>query len=99
MKNGNTAIFDDYGYFQGTIPAEAVHDMTQPGPVDDAVEYWRDRLNFEVPRELAIHYLREFGAWDHDDLTAMDDTDLARIVLWIAAGDIRENGEWFGLIH
>lgn len=81
------------------LPAEAVHDMTQPGPVDDAVEYWRERLNFKVPRQQAISYLAEFGAWDQDELTAKDDAELSEIVLWIAAGDTRENGEWFGLIH
>ena len=93
--NGN--LFDSYGWFTGTLPADCVVDCSQPGPVDEAVEYWRGKLSFDVPRPLAVRYLKEFGAWD--DLETAEPESLARRCLWIACGDIRENGEWFGLIH
>jgi hypothetical protein len=94
-----TKDFDKYGYFHGTIPQEAVDDCTGPGPADESVEYWQKKLNFNVPRDLAIRYLREFGAWEQGALKDMSDLDLAQKVLWIACGDLKEQGEWFGLVH
>lgn len=84
------ALFDQYGHFTGGIPADCVAQCTAPGDVSAAVEYWCNQLQFEVPRELAIDYLSEFGAWpiapDECDtgLREMSDDDLARKVLWIA---------------
>ena len=45
----------------------------------------------------AIRYLREYGAWEN--LETDTDRELAERVLWLACCDIREQGEWFGLIH
>ena len=99
-------LFDNYGHFLGKIPEECWRDCSAPGQAaDESVEYWRKRLNFVVPREKAIKYLREFGAWpvisdEYDKgLADMSDDELADKVLWLACGDIRENGQWFGLIH
>jgi len=94
----NANLFDAHGWFTGNLPAECVADCTTPGQdAGPSVDYWRKRLDFQVPRELAVKYLRDFGAWD--SLETDSDDNLARRVLWIACGDIRENGEWFGLIH
>ena len=94
----NENLFSEYGEFLGTLPAECVDDCSMPGcDASDPVAYWRKRLDFQVPRELAVRYLRDFGAWD--DLATVEDATLANRVLWIACGDIRENGEWLGLIH
>jgi hypothetical protein len=90
--------FDEYGNFSGTIPQECIKECTQPG--QDAsipVSFWVRKLGFSVPRQLAEKYLEEFGAWD--DLQTASDTKLAERVLWIACGDIDEDGGWFGLIH
>jgi hypothetical protein len=92
-------LFDSYGNFHGKIPKEAVRDCSGPGPADEAVAHWRKKLNFEVPRQKAIQYLKEYGAWTLEELNGLDDTDLAEKVLWLACGDIKENGEWFGLVH
>jgi len=58
-------------------------------------EYWCKKLNFTVPRDLAERYLQSFGAWD--DLSEANDETLAQRVLWMACGDIEENGYWHGL--
>lgn len=99
-------MFNEYGYFQGTLPAECVADCTTPGQdASESVEYWRKRLNFTVPRDRAIAYLREFGAWpvesnEYDKgLTEMSDDELAARALWIACGEIKEKGEWCGVVH
>lgn len=91
-------LFNEYGHYNGPeIPSTCVEDLTAPGPADALARYWRSKLDFEVPRDLATTYLRGFGAWSVEDLAAMSDTDLTETVLWLACGDIKENGEWFGL--
>lgn len=92
-------MFDTYGNFHGELPADCVRDCSHAGQCDADVAFWRAQLDFQVPRDLAIAYLAEFGAWERADLMAKGDDDLADIVLWIACGDLRESGEWFGLIH
>ena len=100
-----STLFDEYGWFHGTLPADCVADCSTQGSVDEAVTYWRKQLNFEVPRELAIRWLHEYGAWplesdEYDTgLNQMSDEDIAEKVLWLACCDLRENGEWFGLVH
>lgn len=85
------------GYLQKSIPAECVSDCSARGDVSEPVAYWRKRLAFVVPRDLAIAYLSGFGAWD--DLDTISEDTLAERCLWIACGDIKENGEWFGLVE
>lgn len=98
-------MFDAYGNFTGELPAECIRDCSESGAVDDAVTDWRKSLEFTVPRMQAIRYLRAFGAWpvetDEYDTGLVDMTDdaLADKVLWIACCEIRETGEWFGLVH
>lgn len=94
-----TEFFNQYGYFVGEFPEDCVVECSAAGEVKGAVEYWTGKLGFEVPRERAINYLAEFGAWSHAELNEMNDTDLAEKVLWLACCDIKENGEWFGLVH
>lgn len=91
-------MFDNNGFFNGEIPDQCVIDCTRPGQdATDAIVHWIGVLEFEVPREAAQAYLREFGAWD--DLKDASDATLTQRVLWVACGDIRENGGWDGLIH
>ena len=71
------------------LPAECVADCSGPGPADDAVAFWLERLQFDGPPWLFRHHLREFGAWDAADL-ADHNANRAR-VLWIWACDCRED--------
>ena len=90
--------FDKHGWLaSGQFPAQCIAECSGPGSVDSAVEYWVNRLHFDPPRDLAIRYLREYGAWD--DLDTADSDTLAQRVLWTACCDIAEQGEWLGLIH
>ncbi len=89
-----------YGHIaSGHIPADCIESCSASGSVDDAVEYWRNKLGLveilQPVRELVERYLKEFGAWD--DLQTADMETLADRVLWTACSDIRENGEWHGL--
>lgn len=105
METKTDKWFDPNGNFIGEFPAECVSDCSAQGSVDESVAYWLKRLSFEVPRERAIKWLKEFGAWplDTDEydkgLNDMSDEEIASKVLWLACGDIKESGEWFGLSH
>ena len=91
--------FDENGNFIGKFPKDCIEDCGRPGQRYPDVEYWQNELNFLVPQNRAIEYLKEFGAWDSLELASKTDIELSQIILWIACGDIRENGEWFGLVH
>lgn len=87
-----------YGWLaSGQFPADCIETCSASGRNDEAVEYWVQKLSFNPPRDLMARYLKEYGAWD--DLDTADDETLAQRVLWTACHDIREQGEWFGLVH
>jgi len=97
MQKVNPYLFDEYGNFLAEIPAHIVKACSHAGDCLADVEYWQNKLNFVCPRQLAINYLQEFGAWE--DLQTVDDITINQRVLWIACGEIKESGEWFGLIN
>lgn len=77
------------------ISNEAVEDCTAPGQdASKAVTYWQRKLGFNVPRDKAIKYLKATGAWDVDELSELDDTELSQKVLWVACGTLKEDGIW-----
>jgi len=89
--------FNNNGIMIKDIPEEAVDACGGQGNKDQVVDHWVEKLDFNVPRELAIKYLKEFGAWE--DLKQTNQDTLNKRVFWIACNDIAENGEWFGLQH
>lgn len=91
--------FDSWCNFIGVFPDACIRECSAMGPVDDAVEYWQKELDFQVPPIHTRKWLRDFGAWDQEELDSMDADELAKKVLWLACCDIRENGEWLGLVH
>ena len=92
-------MFDQYGWYCGpAIPADCVADCSHSGDCSVDVEWWRDMLEFKVPRELAIKWLRESGAYADEELEEKSDVALAEIVLWMACCEIKEEGEWLGLV-
>lgn len=90
--------FDSYGWIQKRIPKECVDDCSRPGDCEPAVKYWQRELNFNAPREIAIPFLKKYGAWELDELNALDDDAISQKILWLACGDIAEQGEWFGMV-
>ncbi len=91
-------VFDSDGEYCGPdIPQEAIDACSGPGDASSAVAHWAKELAFVVPRKLAVDYLNEFGAWDDLETTSIE--TLTERVFWIACGDMRDNEEWFGLIH
>jgi hypothetical protein len=94
--------FNKYGHLaSGSIPVDCIQACSASGSVDYAVALWVDRLGLcdalAERRDLVVRYLLDFGAWD--DLESADIGTLAERVLWIACGDIAEQGEWYGICH
>lgn len=89
--------FNEYGHFHGFIPLQAVSDCSHAGDCSADVEYWQSKLGFNAPRERAINWLAESGGWTRDELADMADVELSQKVLWMACGDLKEHGEWYGL--
>lgn len=76
------------------FPAGLIADMTRPGPVDDAATRWVNSRRVRVDAVNAMRiYLKEEGAWSDSELQVYEH-NLARL-LWLAAGDIKEYGEWY----
>ena len=90
-------IFDEFGNCLIDIPTDCVLECWNPKENMDLLDKWIYILQFKCPKDLAIPYLREMGAWD--DLDTADQDTINRRVLWLACCDIRKNGEWFGLIR
>lgn len=74
------------------LPADCVSDCTGSGSVDDAVEYWVERLKFEAPPWYLREYLKGYGAWDSAELC--DHQANLRRLLWLWACNCAE-GENF----
>ena len=73
---------------EGELPPECVADCSSSGPVDDAVEFWVCRLEFDWPPWLMRLHLRGYGAWSTADLC--DHQANRRRLLWIWACNCRE---------
>lgn len=91
--------FDEYGNILRQIPDKTVRECSHSGECDKDVEFWQAKLEFDCPRDLAIQYLQEFGAWEREELLEKTEASLSQIVLWVACGQIKENGEWFGMAN
>ena len=89
--------FYENGELKGELPQDCVDDCSGSGDATAMVQHWIEELDFKVNREQAIKYLAEFGAWD--TLETDTDQEITERVLWIACGDISEQGEWYGLIN
>ena len=84
--------FDENGWLLKPIPSDCIKDCSGSGRKDDQVEYWTEELGFDkgLPREKAEAFLREFGAWEADELAMKTDTELAQMILWEFCNELRD---------
>lgn len=84
--------FDERGDMLKTLPGDCILACSGQGRVDDDVSFWVEELDFTngLPRERAIKYLREYGAWDDEELNKMTAKSLAEKILWIFCNDLKE---------
>jgi hypothetical protein len=79
-----------FNQFEFQMPEEAVSDLSGSGSKDQQADFWAERIarpEAVTPESLAKE-LREYGAWDDNELA--DDAANWRRILWIAAGNIQE---------
>ena len=84
------AIHVDYILDIDQLPTECIEDCSRPGPVDEAVTYWRDKLGLTVDRDRTIRCFTGYGSWDPEELAATEDDTLANRVLWLACCTFNE---------
>ena len=84
-----TEWFDKLGDIKRHFPKDCILDCSSGGRVDDSVDYWVSELNFKVPVDGGLSYVREYG---FDDI-GLDDVD--KYVLWIMCGNIKEEAYEF----
>lgn len=82
-----TAQFERFAL---TLPAEAIAACSHPGDCGPDVEAWAPEIDrpAEITPEALRAELEEYGAWDDAQL-ADDNANWERII-WIAAGNLRE---------
>lgn len=71
------------------FPKDCILDCSSGGRVDDSVDYWVSELNFKVPVDKGLSYVREYGL---DDIGP---EDVDKYVLWIMCGNIKEDAYEF----
>lgn len=82
--------------FIGEIPQEAVEDCTVGGrDAQPMVDYWIERLGFESPEPETAEYLRNYGAWDTEELA--DHRENTRRLFWVVCGDLSEGQDYIYL--
>ena len=88
-EEGETEWFDSHGDIKTHFPKDCILDCSSGGRVDDEVDYWVNELNFHVPTEKGLSYVREYGI---DDIGP---EDVDKYVLWIMCGNIKEDAYEF----
>lgn len=76
--------------FSLELPIDAISDCSHQGQCYDDVAYWADKITRpdEITPEALRSELKEFGAWDSQELD--DDSQNWHRLIWIAAGNIKE---------
>lgn len=93
-RTSDPVAFDDwFNHVALRVRTSDALDMTQPGPADDTVAYYVQQPYYtrqfaEMRPEDVRDELAEYGAWDAEDLA--DDAYNLHRLLWIAAGNVRE---------
>ena len=80
---------DDILYSED-LPDDCIETCAASGDVYEAVEFWRQELDFTVDRAKAIKTLEATGGWVDEDLNQWDDERIARTILWLACNDFNE---------
>ena len=81
------AYFDRFAI---EMEREAARDCSHSGACDDDIAHWAIKINrpVECTPEALRAELREYGAWDDEQLA--DDGDNWERIVWIAAGNIND---------
>lgn len=83
----HTAYFNR---FTLELPDAAVADCSHQGPCDEDVAHWSPRIErpAEITADALAAELKEYGAWEPEDLA--DDLANWHRLIWLAAGNIKD---------
>lgn len=81
----HTAYFNS---FEITLTETCILDCSHSGACDDDVDYWYEKLNLNIDSEELRLELKNYGAWDALELS--DHVQNIKRIIWIAAGNLRE---------
>ena len=86
-----TQVFAYFNRFQIGMTPEAASDCSHQGKCDDDVKAWAGKIHrtSEVTPEALRAELKEYGAWDDEELS--DDSNNWERIIWLAAGNIQED--------
>jgi hypothetical protein len=99
-NNPEALYWASFNRFELRVPGQAVTDCSHSGPCDDDVAHWVPIVIAQVeadnfankPTAKSIRAeLKEYGAWDAEELA--DDEQNWRRLVWIACGNIAEDGD------
>jgi hypothetical protein len=79
------------GRIEIEFPEEAIIDCFHQGRCDEDVEFWQEKLNLNLDRDLMISELGEYGAWSPEELNDLSDEELEQKLIWIGAGDLADS--------
>lgn len=88
-EEGETEWFDKMGDMKKNLPMDCILGCSGSGRADDEVDYWVNELNFQVPIQMGLSYLRECGL---DDIVP---EDVDKYVLWIMCENIKDQAYEF----
>ena len=92
-EDGRKQLIYTMNYVEVEMPYRAMIDLSSGGRVDDSADYWARNHNVKIygTPEKVRKELKEYGAWSAEEL--MDDEANIRRLLWVTAGNMRENPE------
>jgi hypothetical protein len=90
MKTQNQKMhWAGFNRFEIQLPEDCVIDCSHQGPCDEDVEFWRGKIDLShISDDNLAAELQEYGAWDAEELEDRKANEIR--IIWIAAGNIRE---------
>ena len=64
-----------FNYLEFQLPHDCVSDLSGSGDCTESCEYWQGELNLNLNRTAMINELKEYGAWEIDELKKWSDDD------------------------
>jgi len=67
------------------LPQKCIDSCHCSGDNYEACKFWVRKLQLKLEREFCIGLLRQYGAWEQDELQEDGDEELNIKVLWVSA--------------
>lgn len=77
-----------FNRFEITLSDACIADCSHQGDCGEDVEGWTSRLNLDLDPKILREELAGYGAWDDEEL--LDHSENIRRIIWIAAGNIKD---------